>query len=169
MEDQVKKDVKKILDTKEGIRLFDEKLGQSLKSVIFDKNNKEIMKKIKDQIHDGLSKLVDDNKIETVRDVVANTRWTNMTIREKIKWFIFNKIFKSWGRDIRKYIDEINLNEFELVNAVNKLQKDDEDDKEPNIIEYPNYAILCPRSIIDTNFSVMINKPLEYVKFDIKV
>lgn len=166
MEDQVKKDVKKILDTKEGIRLFDEKLGQSLKSVIFDKNNKEIMKKIKDQIHDDLFKFVDDNKIETVRDVVANTRWTNMTIREKIKWFIFNKVFKSWGRDIRKYIDEINFKEYKRVKLLNTVQEHQE---EPNIIEYPNYAILCPRSIIDTNFSVMINKPLEYVKFDIKV
>lgn len=103
------------------------------------------------------------NAIETSPNVGQGTKveaeilWKTMTLKEKAKWFFYNKIFKKSGNSLRKQIDDINFN--------NRLNEEPGEYWMP--IPYPDYLNQTPKSTIAVNAEVKLCTPIEYIAVDL--
>lgn len=112
---------------------------------------------------------------ETIRNVKANLNktlsemelggyeitkcknlWNTLTFKQKVKWIIFNKIFKKLGESERSQIDELNLKEYELS------------PKDYNKIDYPWWAVPNPKSILMVEININPKRLVEFVSISLK-
>ena len=97
----------------------------------------------------------------------ASSLWERMTLSDKFKWYLCNKIFPSIGLEIRRLKREYD-------NILIQYDSNGEDmgsgvDLSDYSIDLPSWAEKDPKSMIDADITIKLNEPLEYInmKFEI--
>lgn len=110
----------------------------------------------KDRLAEEFKELIHNGSVSN--DVKAESLWEQWSLREKIEWFIANKLFKCIGSHARKKVDEFNEKLFKAHR-----------DGSIELMKYPAFAIKCPKDIIVVNMSVKLATPIEFISINISI
>lgn len=131
-------------------------LGQPIKSVTLDDLKTGMEKTLTSLAKEG----VIATPIEPTPSVVVEFLWKKMSLKEKIKWFAFNRFpFAKEGEAHRQALYALRAAKAEVTKDLENMES----------VELPNYLEPNPKALLVMDYRFMPIMPLEYITMNFTI
>jgi len=116
--------------------------------------------KTRQSIENTTRKILDKYGLDSTIPVSASPAWELMTIGDKLRWFLVNKLFKQIGKTIRKFHSEALSFKYQLENNGYLT---------PAAAILPHWAVEDPKQVIVVDALITPSQPLNTIYGDLTV
>ncbi len=128
-------------------------------SIDLDKAKEVIADTLKDLSY--VKKITDGFSIGRV-----DTMWNNWSTSEKLKWNYCNLSCPDIAEDTRRLVDRAN----DLVQSLVKIiAAGDIRDDPPSVVDYPEWAVRGPKTIIITDMKIKLRQSIDYINVNMDI
>lgn len=143
---------------------FDPDIGIDLSSFVGQKVNPTTLETIKQTMLDTLEK---HPGVEEPKFTYCDTLWKRMSLKEKLKWFAYNRFpFRSRGDLERQLLTALDERE-RLYWRLSNPGKDPCD--YPHHFNLPNHLQPNPKTIVVMDVTLNLAQPIEFVTCDLEL